>query len=90
MQVDLAFPRPLTEKYRPTRIADFIGLERPKKILSAFCKRPASGAWLFIGPSGLGKSTMAMALSDSSSALAWHAIFLPRLSAIFGISETNL
>ena len=59
-----AFPQPLTEKYRPTRIADFIGLERPKKILSAFCKRPTSGTWLFLGPSGLGKSTMALALAN--------------------------
>ena len=63
MQTDLAFPQPLVEKYRPIRIADFIGLERPKKILTAFLKRPASGAWLFLGPSGVGKSTMAMALA---------------------------
>ena len=68
MQADLAFPQSFTEKYRPTRIADFIGLERPKKILSAFSKRPASGAWLFIGPSGLGKSTMAMALAGELQA----------------------
>jgi len=63
-----AFPQSLTEKYRPTRIADFIGLERPKKVLSAFLRRPASGAWLFLGPSGLGKSTMAMALANELQA----------------------
>ncbi len=40
MQADLAFPQSLAEKYRPLRIADFIGLERPKKVLAAFCKRP--------------------------------------------------
>ena len=68
MQADLGFPQSLTEKYRPTRIADFIGLERPKKILSAFLRRPASGAWLFLGPSGLGKSTMAMALANELQA----------------------
>jgi replication factor C subunit 2/4 len=68
MQADLAFPQPFVEKYRPTRIADFIGLERPKKILSAFCKRPASGAWLFVGPSGVGKSTMALALATQLQA----------------------
>ena len=55
MQTDLLFPQSLAEKYRPVRIADFIGLERPKRILSAFCKRPASGAWLFVGSSGVGK-----------------------------------
>ena len=63
MQTDLAFPQSLAEKYRPMRIADFIGLDRPKKVLSTFCKRPASGAWLFVGPSGVGKSTMALALA---------------------------
>ncbi len=63
-----AFPQSLTEKYRPTVIADFIGLERPKRVLSAFLKRPASGAWLFLGPSGVGKSTMAMALAGELSA----------------------
>ena len=63
MQTDLAFPQSLAEKYRPVRIADFIGLDRPKKVLTAFCKRPTSGAWLFLGPSGVGKSTMALALA---------------------------
>ena len=48
---------------RLIRIADFIGLDRPKKVLSEFCKRPSSGAWLFVGPSGVGKSTMALALA---------------------------
>jgi DNA polymerase III gamma/tau subunit len=63
MQANLAFPEPLAEKYRPARIADFIGLERTRRVLSAFCERPTSGAWLFVGPSGVGKSTMALALA---------------------------
>jgi DNA polymerase III gamma/tau subunit len=68
MPTDLTFPQSLAEKYRPTRIADFIGLERPRKILSAFCKRPVSGAWRFVGPSGVGKSTMALALATELAA----------------------
>jgi DNA polymerase III gamma/tau subunit len=68
MQTDLAFPQSLVEKYRPLRIADFVGLERPKKVLAAFRKRPASGAWLFAGPSGVGKSTMALALASELQA----------------------
>lgn len=59
----LAFPQALSEKYRPIRIGDFVGLERPKKVLDSFCKRPTSGAWLFSGPSGVGKSSMALALA---------------------------
>jgi DNA polymerase III gamma/tau subunit len=64
----LAFPQPLAEKYRPTRITEFIGLDRPKRVLSAFLKRPTSGAWLFVGASGVGKSTMALALADELKA----------------------
>ena len=63
-QTGIPFPVSLSEKYRPQTIAEFIGLERPKKVLSAFCKRPTSGAWLFVGPSGVGKSTMALALAE--------------------------
>src|SRR5258708_4595251 len=62
-QSALNFPVSLSEKYRPHRIAEFVGLERPKRVLSAFCKRPTSGAWLFVGPSGVGKSSMALALA---------------------------
>jgi len=68
VQTDSGFPQSLADKYRPTRIADFIGLERPKKILSAFCKRPASGAWIFLGPSGVAKSTMALAVASELQA----------------------
>jgi replication-associated recombination protein RarA len=68
MQTSLAFPQPLAEKYRPTRVGEFIGLERPKRVLSAFCKQPTSGAWLFVGPSGVGKSTMALALANELQA----------------------
>jgi DNA polymerase III gamma/tau subunit len=68
MQADLTFPQPLVEKYRPLRIAEFVGLDRPKKVLSAFRKCPVSGAWLFLGPSGVGKSTMALALANELQA----------------------
>lgn len=61
--LSFAFPQPLAEKYRPTHIAEFVGLERPKKVLTAFCRRPTPGAWLFLGPSGVGKSSMALALA---------------------------
>ena len=60
-----AFPQPLAEKYRPRAIADFIGLERPKRIMANFARNPRSAAFLFTGPSGTGKTTMALALCDA-------------------------
>lgn len=67
-QNSLQFPVSLTEKYRPKTIETFIGLEKQRKVLSAFARRPVSCGWLFIGPSGLGKTTMARALADQIQA----------------------
>jgi DNA polymerase III delta prime subunit len=64
----LPFPESLAEKYRPHTIAGFVGLDKPKKILSKFATRPYASAWLFVGPSGVGKSTMALALASELGA----------------------
>jgi replication-associated recombination protein RarA len=64
-QPGLAFPKPLAEKYRPVHISDFIGLDKVKKILSAFSIRPTVSAWVFVGPAGTGKTTMAQALCSA-------------------------
>ena len=71
-QPTLGFPTPLTEKYRPRRIADFAGLEKQRKILSRFAANPYSSAWLFLGPSGTGKTTMALALAAEIGAEVHH------------------
>jgi DNA polymerase-3 subunit gamma/tau len=62
-QGGLDFPVPLSEKYRPRLIKDFLGLAKEKKILAAFCRRPMDSAFLFVGPSGIGKTTMALAMA---------------------------
>ncbi len=62
MQSDLDFPQSLAEKYRPRAVAGFVGLEKPKKILAKFAASPYPSAWLFTGPSGIGKTSMAQAL----------------------------
>jgi replication factor C subunit 2/4 len=70
----LAFPEPLAEKYRPRSIAEFIGLEKPKKIMASFARNPRSAAFLFTGPSGTGKTTMALALCE---AIGGEVIHIP-------------
>ncbi len=67
-QFSLGFPQPLAEKYRPRRIVDFIGLDKPKRILSGFAASPKNAALIFVGESGLGKTTMALALAEEMEA----------------------
>lgn len=67
-QTSLGFPVALSEKYRPRRISEFIGLDKQRKVLSAFAARPVACNWMLLGPSGIGKSTMAMALAEELQA----------------------
>jgi len=67
-----AFPQPLAEKYRPRAIGDFAGLEKPKRILGKFAANPYASAWLFVGPPGVGKTTMALALTETLRAELHH------------------
>jgi DNA polymerase III gamma/tau subunit len=63
MQAQLSYPQALTAKYQPQTVADFIGLQKPKQMLSKFVAKPYGRAFLFVGPSGTGKTTMALALA---------------------------
>lgn len=71
-QPTLAFPTPLTERYRPRSISAFVGLDKPKRICAALAAKPTESAWLFVGPSGTGKTTMAMALAEMIPAEIHH------------------
>lgn len=64
----LNFPEPLSERYRPKRIGDFVGLIKPKRVLEAFIKRPFDSAWFFLGPSGVGKTSLAEAMAEQINA----------------------
>ncbi len=66
------FPQPLAERYMPTKIAEFIGLDKAKKILSKFANNPYPSAWLFVGPSGTGKTCMGLALANELPAELHH------------------
>ena len=72
MTPSFAFPQSLAEKYRPRTIGDFAGLEKPKRILNRFAASPYPSAWLFVGPPGVGKTTMALALAETLGAELHH------------------
>jgi len=72
MSTTLPFPMPLAEKYRPRAIGEFVGLDKPKRILGKFATNPYQSAWIFIGPPGTGKTTMALALAEMLHAEVHH------------------
>jgi replication-associated recombination protein RarA len=55
----------LTEKYRPHKVEDFIGLPKIKSILTNFLKNPYPAAFVFIGSSGCGKTAIALAMAEA-------------------------
>ncbi len=65
-QTAIEFPASLSEKYRPRLLEDFVGLDKPKRVLQKFAVSPfPNAAFLFVGPSGTGKTSMALALCEA-------------------------
>lgn len=71
-QSALDFPVSLTERYRPRTMSEFVGLAKPKILCAKLAAKPFPSAWLFIGPSGTGKTTMAAALAEMIPAEVHH------------------
>ena len=87
------FPRSLTEKYRPTAIADFVGLDGVKKAMANLAEKPRSCGLLFDGPSGTGKTSMALALAAAIPAELHHIpsqdCTLERLKAVRSMCQRH-
>lgn len=63
----------LTEKYRPTRISEFVGLDKPRRIASKLATAPPRTAGLlFLGEPGIGKTTLALAIAEEMPAELHH------------------
>jgi replication-associated recombination protein RarA len=62
----------LTEKYRPTTTSAFLGLDKAKKLCANLIANPFESYFLFVGASGMGKTTLALALADELAAELHH------------------
>ena len=71
-QGSLGLPKPLTEEFKPVRIAQFCGLEKQKQILTSLVKSPRLCGLLFKGTPGSGKTSMAYAFASELTADVWH------------------
>lgn len=71
-ELDLPTTSLLTESYRPRRIADFIGLDKPKRLAAKLVAKPYDSAWVFVGASGMGKTTLALAIAEELDAELHH------------------
>ena len=66
------FPQPLAERYQPQTVSEFVGLDKPKRIMEKFCASAYPSAWLFVGPSGTGKTSMALAICKAVAGELHH------------------
>jgi len=72
VQCGFDYPQPLTEKYAPRHVSEFVGLEQPKKIAARLLAAPAPLNLFFVGESGTGKTRMARAIAHDMPAQLHH------------------
>jgi replication-associated recombination protein RarA len=81
--------KPLVEKYRPTRLAEFAGLNDIRAMFGRFASAPYSSAWLLTGQAGTGKTTLAYAVAEL---IGGQVIHVPSrscdLAAVDGLRAT--
>lgn len=62
----------LTDKYCPSDPAEFIGLEKAKKVCAALTRNPMESGFIFVGDSGMGKTKISLALASAIPAELHH------------------
>jgi replication-associated recombination protein RarA len=62
----------LTDRYRPLTVDGFVGLDKPRRAMTALLARPFPSAWLFVGPPGVGKTSMGLAVAAQLPAELHH------------------
>lgn len=67
-------PVSLTEKYRPRSLSQVVGQGEVLFRLQSFIEAPYSGAFLFVGPTGIGKTTIALALAAELGACEYGGL----------------
>ncbi len=72
MAATLVFPASLAEKYRPQTLADFVGLEKQRKLLTKLAANPRPCALLLQGAPGTGKTSIAYAFAAEIRAEVHH------------------
>ena len=53
----------IVDKYRPKRLTDIVGQDQAVSVLSRFCAKPYSQAFILYGGSGLGKTAASFAVA---------------------------
>jgi replication-associated recombination protein RarA len=70
-QAGFTFPEPLSEKYKPKRVAEFMQVT-PRNVMLNLLANPRPMTLYFLGASGLGKTEMAMAFANELPAQVTH------------------
>ena len=66
------FPKSLTEKCLPTRIADFVGISKTKRTFLNFCEAPRPISFCLVGEQSVGKPARRLTLAKTMGCCVRH------------------